>query len=248
MKLTFSIVTPVLNGEKTIARTIESVLNQTNSPDEYFIVDGSSTDNTVLIAEEYAPKFAEKGIKYEIISEDDNGIYDAMNKGICKCRGDFVGIINSDDWYEPEAIEVMKTRYEVEPFDMAYADIKIHNGNKSFIKRASNPWYVSSRTWNHPTQFTCKEIYKNKLYSNESVYDDLDMLLWIHKHNYKISTINQVLANFSFGGQSNNTRGIRNMLEHIDAKIHIYIKNGYSPFYVFDVLMVEIAKFLFSKA
>ncbi len=98
--LLVSIITVSYNSEKSIRRTIESVLNQTYSKIEYHIVDGLSTDNTIEIAREYDEKFAEKGIKYIISSERDNGIYDAMNKGILRSAGKIVGIINSDDWYE----------------------------------------------------------------------------------------------------------------------------------------------------
>ena len=68
-------MTPVYNGEKTIARTIESVLNQTISPYEYIIVDGASSDETIEIAKAFRLKFEAKNIRYVIISEKDNGIY-----------------------------------------------------------------------------------------------------------------------------------------------------------------------------
>ena len=97
MDIRFSIVTPVYNGGKTVARTIESVLGQSVAPSEYFVIDGGSSDGTLEIARSYAKSFDEKGIYYEIVSEKDNGIYDAMNKGIKRCSGDFIGIINSDD-------------------------------------------------------------------------------------------------------------------------------------------------------
>ena len=77
-----SIITVSYNSEKTIRDTIESVLHQTYKNIEYIIVDGLSADNTVVIDESYREKFAEKGYRYHIISEKDNGIYDAMNKGV----------------------------------------------------------------------------------------------------------------------------------------------------------------------
>ena len=228
MDIKFSIVTPVYNGGKTVARTIESVLNQSVAPSEYFVIDGASTDETLEVARRYTGCFEEKGIRYEIISEKDNGIYDAMNKGIMRCTGDFIGIINSDDWYETNAIETMAELYEKEHFDMAYADIRMHNGNGTFIKTASNPKMVTSRTWNHPTQFVSSEIYSKKLYKNETVFDDLDMLLWIHKNNYKISTVNKVLANFTMGGASNNEKRLGEVIKRIRTKGEIYKNNGYA--------------------
>lgn len=247
MDIKFSIVTPVYNGGKTVARTIESVLNQSVAPSEYFVIDGASTDETLEVARRYTGGFEEKGIRYEIISEKDNGIYDAMNKGIMRCTGDFIGIINSDDWYETNAIETMAELYEKEHFDMAYADIRMHNGNGTFIKTASNPKMVTSRTWNHPTQFVSSEIYSKKLYKNETVFDDLDMLLWIHKNNYKISTVNKVLANFTMGGASNNEKRLGEVIKRIRTKGEIYKNNGYSALYVIDAAAIEIAKMILGK-
>lgn len=118
--LLVSIITVSYNSEKSIRRTIESVLNQTYSKIEYHIVDGLSTDNTIEIAREYDEKFAEKGIKYIISSERDNGIYDAMNKGILRSAGKIVGIINSDDWYEKNAVESAVNTYRETEFDYYY--------------------------------------------------------------------------------------------------------------------------------
>lgn len=97
-----SIITPCLNSEETIRDTIESVLGQSYQNIEYIIVDGRSTDRTIEIVKEYASGF-EGRLRY--ISEKDSGIYDAMNKGILQASGSVIGIINSDDWYEPEAVE-----------------------------------------------------------------------------------------------------------------------------------------------
>jgi len=96
-----SIITPCLNSKKTIRKTIESVINQTYKNIEYIIVDGESTDGTIEIINEYREKYKDC-IKF--ISEKDNGIYDAMNKGIKLCSGSLIGIINSDDYYETNAV------------------------------------------------------------------------------------------------------------------------------------------------
>ena len=101
----FSIITVCYNSEKTIRRTIESVLNQTCQDYEYIIVDGKSTDKTLDIVKEYEARFADK-LKY--ISEPDTGIYNAMNKGIALSDGSIIGIVNSDDWLQPDALEIVK--------------------------------------------------------------------------------------------------------------------------------------------
>ena len=93
-----SIITVCFNSARTIERTIKSVLGQTYPYIEYIIIDGGSSDGTVDIIKKYKDKLG------YWVSECDAGIYDAMNKGIDKASGDFIGIINSDDWYEKETV------------------------------------------------------------------------------------------------------------------------------------------------
>jgi glycosyltransferase involved in cell wall biosynthesis len=88
-----SIVTVCYNSEETIRDTIKSVLEQTYQNIEYVIVDGGSTDNTLSIIDEYKQRIA------VFKSEPDDGIYDAMNKGVRLSSGDYVGILNSDDLF-----------------------------------------------------------------------------------------------------------------------------------------------------
>ena len=96
-----SIVTVVYNGEKTIRKTIESILCQEFKDYEYIIVDGLSKDNTVNIAREYERLFEGR---LRIYSEPDKGIYDAMNKGIKLAKGDYIWLVNADDWIEKDAL------------------------------------------------------------------------------------------------------------------------------------------------
>ena len=104
----FSIVTVCYNSEKTIETTIKSILNQTCQDYEYWIIDGKSTDRTVQIIQQYEPLFQGK-LKW--ISEKDQGIYDAMNKGIAHSSGEIIGILNSDDYYEDDALEKIAKAY-----------------------------------------------------------------------------------------------------------------------------------------
>ena len=92
-----TIVTVCYNAEETIKNTIESVLSQNYCNYEYIVIDGKSTDNTLTILNDYRKGFQEKGIDYYIYSEKDNGIYDAMNKGIEHSLGDWIILMNADD-------------------------------------------------------------------------------------------------------------------------------------------------------
>ena len=146
---TVSIITVTYNSEKTIVATMESVLAQTylaltqeskGSPTpliEYLVVDGASKDRTVEIAESFRVRMEEAGIRLRIQSEPDQGIYDAMNKGIRMATGDIIGIINSDDWYEPEAVETAVETFAAAGCDAMFANIRLHRADgSSFVKKA----------------------------------------------------------------------------------------------------------------
>ena len=100
----FSIVTVCFNSGRTIRRTIESVLAQNCEDYEYIIIDGKSSDDTMSIVESYESAF--KG-KLSFVSEPDKGIYDAFNKGVSRAKGDFIWIVNSDDYIESDALEFL---------------------------------------------------------------------------------------------------------------------------------------------
>ena len=243
----FSIVTPVLNAEKTISRTIESVLNQTYPATEYYIIDGNSKDRTVEIARSYEDRFSARKILFKVISEEDSGIYDAMNKGISLCRGELIGIINADDWYEESALNTMKDLYAKELYDMAYADLRIHSGSSNFVKKARDLKIASSRRWNHPTQFVRSTVYQKKKYDTDNVFADLDFLLWIIDNRYCIRYINKTIANFTMGGQSNRGKGLKDITGRIRQKWEIYRRYGYSILYLFDIILIETAKTVYGR-
>ena len=92
-----SIVTVCYNAERSIKSTIESVLKQTYTDYEYILIDGKSTDNTYKIVCSYDKKFKNRGVQYRHISEQDQGIFDAMNKGIQMARGRYINFMNADD-------------------------------------------------------------------------------------------------------------------------------------------------------
>lgn len=164
-----SIVTVCYNSEATIRDTLESVLHQTYGNIEYIIVDGQSKDHTLDIVEEYRPKFEQRGIPVQVSSEKDNGVYDAMNKGIAKAKGTLVGMINSDDWYEENAVERVVDTFHKENFDMFYADIRLYKGESYIVKKARYRKYATSRDWNHPTTFMRRSVYDKSQYATDCV-------------------------------------------------------------------------------
>ena len=121
----FSIITVVYNNQKYLEETIQSVLSQSFKNYEYIIIDGGSKDNTLDIIKKY-----EQYIDYWI-SEKDKGIYDAFNKGMSLCKGDYIGIINSDDVYEKNALEIIYKYLEKDKYkklDFIFGSVRKHWG------------------------------------------------------------------------------------------------------------------------
>lgn len=237
-----SVVTVAYNSEKTIRKTIEAVLNQTYPHVEYWIIDGASKDGTVAIAKEYEDQFARKGYAYHILSEPDAGIYDAMNKGCKKATGQIVGIINSDDWYEPNALFVAAQTFMEEQYDMFYADVRlIKEDGTSMIKHSRYRKFATSRDWNHPTTFVKREIYDTYSYQCKTVHDDWDFVLKVRASGAKIVVKNEVLANFCVGGASNNG-GFKQAVARCKARYSIYRQNGMSRLYLIECIAMEVAK------
>ena len=133
MKL--SIITICFNSFSTIEATIKSVLSQNYDNLEYIIIDGNSTDNTLEIIHKYRNRIS------KIISEKDNGIYDAMNKGVCLASGDVIGILNSDDFYEDNnVLQDVMTCFETDPeLSILYGDLVYVKNNN--IKKAVRKWF-----------------------------------------------------------------------------------------------------------
>ena len=148
-----SVITVVFNGEKHLRATIESVLNQTYSPVEYIIVDGKSTDGTLDVIAEY------QGI-HKVISEPDQGLYDAMNKGLKVATGDYVWFLNSGDQiYSKHTVGRMLEGMMGAP-DIIY-------GGTMIIDEAQNE--VGDRRLSPPAQLTWKSFRQGMVVCHQSV-------------------------------------------------------------------------------
>ncbi len=162
----FSIITATYNSESTIVDTLNSVLSQNHRDIEHIIIDGNSMDKTIKIVESYFNKYQLQGKVIKYITEDDLGIYDAINKGINIAQGEIVGILNSDDYfYDNNVIIELNDIFTNNFIDCLYGDIKIVSNKTMKTKRnwVSSPYKKGnfSKSWTppHPSFYCKKSIY-----------------------------------------------------------------------------------------
>lgn len=243
-----SVITVAFNSEAYIEKTIESVLAQKYENLEYWIVDGASTDGTVQKAEKYKQAFDEKGISFHIISEPDEGIYDAMNKGISLATGNVIGIINSGDWYEKDAVNIAVKTFQETGCELMFGTVGIRTTGRAYVEKKPRlrRFYQTSRDWNHPTMFVKSELYKKYPFRKLGIHDDYEFYLRMIKQKRKIVTVNQVLAGFRLGGASNH-RDLKLAVKRIRHRYKFcYRINGYSRWYLIECISMEMVKWFYT--
>ena len=198
-----SIITVSYNSAKTIEQTILSVINQSYKNIEYIIIDGGSTDGTVDIIKKYADKIA------YWVSEPDEGISDAFNKGIKKSTGEIVGIINADDWYELDAVEKVANIITANEFEFIFGNLDYYDMNDKycFTQYADYDYLENIKkemSVAHPTVFVKKTVYD--VYG---VFDkrfktamDFELISRFCKEGVSGIPINEKIANMRLGGES----------------------------------------------
>ena len=241
-----TILTVAYNAEATIARTMDSVLNQTYNEIEYIVLDGASTDRTVEIAREFQPTFDNTpGRSLIIISEPDRGMYDGLNKGAKLANGELVGQINADDWYEPDAVEAMVSLYLEGKYDVAWGSIRIKKKSGDMIKHAKIGRLWTTSGWCHPGMFSRREMLLMFPYALETMYDDFDYITAVHQAGKKIVTLDKVVSNFSFGdGGQSTKKSLKEVKKRVGITYGIYKKYGMSKWYWFYRWVYEMAKYI----
>lgn len=207
-----SIITVCYNSEKTMEQTIESVLHQTYADIEYIIIDGKSADSTMKIAEKYREAFAGR---MKVVSEPDNGIYDAMNKGIKMASGELIGIINSDDFYEPDAVGKMVHAYRKGMCAVLYGEVRNLVDDKEESVSIFSHEFLDRRMIGHPACFITKSAYdRYGLYDTKycSVADYDLMLRYRDSHGVEFVPVYEVIANFRSGGMCSSQKAYFDLL------------------------------------
>ena len=258
-----SLITACYNSAGTIRTTIESVVSQKGVDLEYIVVDGGSTDGTVDIVKEYGVKSGgveelgsgERTFSFKWISERDQGMYDAINKGIKMATGDVVGILNADDMFEsPETLaHIVECFYRVETcrdgerVDAVYADVRFVKDDLQTTTR-----YYSAKHWKpwmfqwgkmppHPSVYIRRELF-DKLGLYKLGYDiaaDYELLIrYLRKAGIKTRYLDECVVRMRMGGKS--TRGWKSFKTLNSEIVRTNRENGY--FCCFPMLL---PKYLF---
>jgi glycosyltransferase len=222
-----SILTCVLNNEKFIEDSIKSFQNQNYENKEHIIIDGGSTDKTIEIINRF------KNNDTNLISSQDNGIYDAINKGINLASGDVIGILHSDDFYtDYDVLFNVNEIFEKKNVDIVYGDLLYVSKNKKLNIRF---WRAGEfldknmkKGWMppHPTVFIKKEVFRKigNYNTDYKISSDYDFLIRVFKdYNIRKEYIKKTLIKMRIGGKSN--KSITNLLRKTFEDFKIIKKN-----------------------
>jgi len=246
-----SIITVCFNSEKYISSAIESVLSQTYNNIEYIIIDGGSKDKTVDIIKSYGNKI------HHFVSEPDKGIYDGMNKGFKMATGDYLALINSDDFYMGNnAIELIVNQLLLDKTDSVYADLIYVNPED--VDKTVRYWKSGNfipgsfkKGWHppHPTFIVKKDVYNKYGYFDLSfpLAADFELMLrFLEKYKISCTYLNKPLIKMRLGGATN--KNFKNILKQNIECYRAFKKNGItvSPFYTLLRSLPKIKQY-FSK-
>ncbi|MCU0285245.1 MAG: glycosyltransferase [Acidobacteria bacterium] len=228
-----SIVTVVFNGAKYLEQAIQSVVSQDYQNIEYIVIDGGSTDGSVDIIRKYSDKIA------YWVSEPDQGIFHAMNKGIKKATGDYIGILNADDWYEPGIIQKVaemseaKDEFERSVFYCDYYRYDEELNEIGKVKRCSTLEYWKGMSVLHQSMFIGRGVYE-QLGDYDLKYRlaaDYDFLLRMADAGVEFEKIDIHGVNFRRGGES--TMRMRESIReasHINGQYFGYLSKKHFSF------------------
>lgn len=242
-----SIITVCYNSEDTIEETILSVSRQNYNLIEYIIIDGGSSDSTIRIINNY-----KNHIDF-FVSENDFGLYDAMNKGIDNATGDIIGILNSDDLYSSDnVITKVVEAFEKNNFNALYGDlVYVDRKNTNHIKRY---WRSSSSNvtsfiqgWHppHPTLFIKKSVYESYGFFdlNYPLASDFELMFRFF-HIFRVSHfyLPETLVKMRLGGQTN--KSFINILKQNFEILNVFKKYNIKVFPLFYIYKRLLPKFL----
>lgn len=210
-----SVITATYNSAATVERCVQSVLSQRDVEIDYVIVDGASSDTTLEVVEPY------RGDVATMLSERDSGVYDALNKGIARAKGNIIGFLHADDVFADEKVlSRVAAVFTDERIDGCYGDLeytKPHDANRVLRYWKSSPYKPMAfyRGWMppHPTLYLRKEVYEKvgTFRTDMQIAADYEfMLRSFLVHKIRTNYLPEVLVRMSWGGISN--RSLTNIM------------------------------------
>jgi len=177
-----SVITICFNAASEIVMTMESVLAQDFTDFEYIIKDGNSTDDTVSIIKSYIPKFEQKGISVNFVSESDKGIYDAMNKAVSMSKGTWINFMNAGDcFYSETVLSRIFNEKQYLTSAILYGDCAEYEYGRFYLFPKNYENITSVMPFSHQTVFARKELLSRCPFKCEYRYSaDYDFLLTAH--------------------------------------------------------------------
>lgn len=202
-----TVITVCYNSGASLEAAIKSVANQVWPKIEHIVIDGGSTDETLLILERYRDCFA------HVISEPDQGIYDAMNKGLACATGDVICFLNADDQYASSGVlSLVAKEMQLKQVDALLGDVAFfHEKNpKKIVRRYRSDRFTPERlAWGwmpaHPAMFLSKSVVQRvgKFKIDYRIAGDFDYIARaFHGHNLKYCHMPEVLVHMQTGGAS----------------------------------------------
>lgn len=205
-KKKISIITVCYNAEKLILNTLKSILNQTYCNLECIVLDGNSTDNTIKIIQSINDS------RIQLISEEDKGTYDAMNKGINRITGEIVAFLNAGDMYPLDALENVVNEFNDE-IGILYGDYYCENDGNVYYRSQeliSKNDIAHMRNLNHQSIFVKKSVFDLVGYFNlrYKICADYDWLVRALKQGVKLKYIDKPLCYYEVNGISSKNRDL----------------------------------------
>ena len=246
-----SIITVTYNAQEFLKTCIESVQQQIHPDIEYIVIDGRSTDDTLNIVASY------DNIN-QLVSENDKGMYDALNKGIKLATGDIIGALNADDFFASmQVVSQISKAFEDSDTDILYGDllyVEKLDTSKVIRRWTSKPYKQGLFQWGwmpaHPTFYVRREVfekYGNYRLDMGSAADYELMVRFLHKHRLKSLYLPQVMVKMRTGGVSNSS--MHNRIQANIADLEAMKINGimYPYLAVFLKPLRKIPQFFFNK-
>lgn len=243
-----SVVTVCKNAGMLLNKTILSVLMQKSNNFEYIIQDGESCDNTLSIAQKYKEKFRKHNIQYRIESQIDSGIYDAMNKAIDKCNGEWVIFLNAGDtFYDDRVLECFEKIGSQSEADIVYGHTNyiFNRGRKLIVTRNEKDVYKGMGICQQSIFYKKGVLESRKFDTRYKLLADYEYLLYMHFKNFRFLCINIIVSNYGYNGVSS-TRGslvnkerkqIMNYYKiRYNHRPYIYVKIKEKCFNIFPIL------------